>query len=119
MKIAVAATGKDLESAMDARFGRAAAFVVYDTETKECQAVDNKMNLNAAQGAGIQTAQNVAATGASAVIGANFGPKAVQVLKAAGIKMYLCSAVSVGDAIREYAEGKLEEASGANVKSHW
>jgi len=119
MKIAVTSTGKDMNSALDSRFGRAAAFVVYDTETDEVQAVDNRMNLNAAQGAGIQTAQNVAATGASAVIGANFGPKAVQVLQAAGIKMYMCAAGTVGDALKDFTEGKLEEAKGANVRSHW
>lgn len=119
MKIAVASTGKEMNSALDSRFGRASAFVVYDTETEEIQAIDNGMNLNAAQGAGIQTAQNVAATGASAVIGANFGPKAVQVLQAAGIKMYICSAGTVGEALKEFAHGKLEEAKSANVSSHW
>jgi predicted Fe-Mo cluster-binding NifX family protein len=92
---------------------------VYDTETDGFEAVDNKMNLNAAQGAGIQTAQNVAATGAGAVIGANFGPKAVQVLQAAGIKMFLCSAGTVKEALEDYKAGKLAEASGANVRSHW
>ncbi len=119
MKIAVASSGQDLEAPVDLRFGRAAGFIVYDTETGETNTADNRTNLNAAQGAGIQTAQNVAATGAGAVIAANYGPKAVQVLKAAGVKMYLCSQGTVGQAIEDYKSGKLTEASGANVRSHW
>ena len=119
MKVAVAASGRDMNAPLDPRFGRAAAFVVYDTDGDSFEVVDNTMNLNAAQGAGVQTAQNVAATGALAVIGSNFGPKAVQVLQAAGIKMYLCSASTVGAALGQFKAGQLTEASGANVRSHW
>ncbi|HQO93156.1 MAG TPA: NifB/NifX family molybdenum-iron cluster-binding protein, partial [bacterium] len=58
MKIAVTTSGHDLNSPFESRFGRAPGFIVYDTETKEFEAIDNSMNLNAAQGAGIQAAMN-------------------------------------------------------------
>jgi predicted Fe-Mo cluster-binding NifX family protein len=119
MKIAVATSGRTLESPVDSRFGRASGFIVYDTETKGFEVADNTQNLNAVQGAGIQAAQNVAATGAKAVLAPNFGPKAFQVLKAAGVRMYLCSAATVAEAIEQYSSGTLKEADSANVGGHW
>jgi len=54
MEIAITATGKDISSNVDPRFGRAKYFIVVDTDTNESAAHDNAQNLNAAQGAGIQ-----------------------------------------------------------------
>ena len=50
----------DLTSKVDPRFGRAKYFIIYDTETKEMEVVGNEQNFQAAQGAGVQSAQNVA-----------------------------------------------------------
>ncbi len=119
MKIAVASSGKTLESPVDGRFGRASGFIVFDTESNTFTIADNRQNLNAAQGAGIQAAQNVAGTGAGVVIAPNFGPKAFQVLGAAGIKAFISSAATVQDAIDEYKSGKLSESNSANVQGHW
>ena len=57
MKIAITTSGDSLDAAVDPRFGRAKAFILYDTETDEWSVLDNAQNLNAAQGAGIQAAQ--------------------------------------------------------------
>ncbi len=119
MKIAVPSTGSTLEAAVDSRFGRASGFVVYNTEDKTFTVADNSQNLNAAQGAGVQAAQNVASTGADVVIAPSFGPKAFRVLKAAGIKSYISKATSVKAAIEEYNSGKLSESDAANVEGHW
>lgn len=119
MKIAVPSSGNTLESAVDNRFGRASGFVVYNTEDDTFIVADNSQNLNAAQGAGIQAAQNVASTGAKIAIAPSFGPKAFQVLKAAGIKAYISKATSVKAAIEEYKSGKLSESDAANVEGHW
>ncbi|MCD4708071.1 MAG: NifB/NifX family molybdenum-iron cluster-binding protein [Candidatus Sabulitectum sp.] len=119
MKIAIASSGNTLESPVDGRFGRAPGFIVYDTDNDTFTIADNRQNLNAAQGAGIQAAQNVAETGAGAVIAPNFGPKAFSVLKAAGIKALISNAATVQDVIDEYKSGKLSESSSANVQGHW
>ena len=68
MKIAISARSASLESNFDTRFGRAPLFVIYDTDSKEVSSCNNTQNLQAAQGAGIQTAQNVANAGAQAVV---------------------------------------------------
>ncbi|MFZ4395052.1 MAG: NifB/NifX family molybdenum-iron cluster-binding protein [Kiritimatiellia bacterium] len=119
MKIAITATGKEVTSAVDPRFGRAKFFIVVDTETNVSAAHDNAQNLNAAQGAGIQSAETVARLGAEVVITGNVGPKAFRALNAAGIKVYLMKEGAVTEAIRTFKAGELMEVSAANVDGHW
>jgi predicted Fe-Mo cluster-binding NifX family protein len=119
MKIAITATGSELTSALDPRFGRAQYFMVVDTDTNASMAHDNAQNLNAAQGAGIQAGETVARLGAEAVITGNVGPKAFRILNAAGIKVYLAGEGTVSDAVRRFKAGELKEAPAANVDGHW
>ena len=119
MKIAITATGKEISSAVDPRFGRAKFFIVVDTDTNDSAAHDNAQNLNAAQGAGIQAAETVARLGAEAIITGNVGPKAFRALNAAGIKVLLIKDGTVADAIRMFKVGELPEAVTANVDGHW
>ena len=81
MKIAITSKEQTLEGYMDERFGRAPYFIIYNLENDTYQCIDNKQNLNSAQGAGIQAAQNITNTEAKALITGNVGPKAFQVLK--------------------------------------
>lgn len=119
MKIAVSATGGDMSSAVDPRFGRAKQFIVVDTDTGEWSAHDNAQNLNAAQGAGIQAGETVARMGVEAVITGNVGPKAFRALAAAGVKVYLCVDATVEESVRRLQAGDLKEASAASVDGHW
>jgi predicted Fe-Mo cluster-binding NifX family protein len=106
MKIAVSATGNTLESQLDLRFGRAAAFIIMDTETMDFEAVDNSGSA-AAGGAGISAAQLVADKDVEAVITGNVGPNAMNVLKAANIEIYRGNAASVKDNVEQFKKGGL------------
>jgi len=119
MKIAFSTSGNDLSAPLDTRFGRAPKFLVYDTETKAVAIVDNTQNLNAAQGAGVQSAQIVAASGAEALVSGHCGPKAFSVLDAADIKVFTCDAATVADALKAYEAGTLTPLTSANVGGHW
>lgn len=119
MKVAVTSTGKDLESKIDPRFGRANWFIVFDTETNQHQAINNEQNLNASQGAGIQTAENISRHGVKALITGNCGPKAFRTLNAAGIQIYCEAGGTVAEALEKFKSGKLKRADGANVEGHW
>jgi len=119
MKLAITATGRDINADIDVRFGRAKYFLVCDTDSGAVVAHDNEQNLNAAQGAGIQAGQNVANLNVAAVITGNVGPKAYRVLNAAGIKIYLCERTTVAEAIRRFKAGELKEGDAANVEGHW
>ena len=118
MKIAITAQSGSLEAKIDPRFGRAAYFVVVDPDTMELEIVDNKQNLQAAAGAGIQAAQTVAEHGASAVLTGNCGPKAFRTLKAADIEVFMGLSGTVKDAITAYKSGDSTPADSANVEAH-
>jgi len=119
MKVAITATGSDLESSVDPRFGRAKFFVVCDTETGDFEVVDNKMNVNAMQGAGIQAAQTIADRGVGCVITGHCGPKAFATLKAAGISVVVGASGTVRDALEQYKNGQLKATDSSDVEAHW
>jgi len=119
MQIAITSQGADITSQVDSRFGRAKFFIVADTEAGGWAAHDNAQNLNAAQGAGIQAAQNVVGLNLEAVITGNVGPKAFSVLKAGGIAVYIGARGSVSDALEQLKAGELECVTEANVEGHW
>jgi predicted Fe-Mo cluster-binding NifX family protein len=119
MKIALTTSGNDLSAPLDSRFGRAPKFLIYDLEANTFEIVDNEQNLNAAQGAGIQSAQTVARLGVKALITGHCGPKAFVVLRAAEIKIYNTPAATVKEALEQYRSGKLTEAAYADVDGHW
>lgn len=119
MKIAISSQGQDLSAQVDPRFGRAQGFIIYDNEKDSHEYVDNNQNLNAAQGAGIQSAQNVAATGATAVITGHVGPKAYTALSRGKIDVFLCEGGTVSEAIKSYKAGKLQKTDEADKPGHW
>ncbi len=119
MKIVLTTSSTTLDGHLDKRFGRAPGFLIYDTEQQSCEFVDNEQNLNAAQGAGIQAAQNIISTGAKHLITGFCGPKAFKVLQSAGVKIYDTDAVSLKECIERFNSGSLMEINSANAESHW
>jgi predicted Fe-Mo cluster-binding NifX family protein len=119
MKVAISTAGTTVNDAVELRFGRATAFLICDTESGSVNRVDNIQQLNAAQGAGIQSAGNVVNSGATAVISGHCGPKAMRVLKSAGVKVYLTDHCSISDALERFKAGELAEISEADVEGHW
>jgi predicted Fe-Mo cluster-binding NifX family protein len=115
MRVAVTSFGESLESPIDQRFGRARFFIVYDLETGQWSAHNNKQNLEATQGAGVQSAQHVVNLGADAVITGHCGPKAFATLTAAEVEIYQNATGSVQEAIGAYKAGSLGKSAAANV----
>ena len=119
MKIVVTAQSGTPDADVDLRFGRASHFILYDTESGEYTAHSNAQNVNAAQGAGIQAAQQVARMKPDVVITGHVGPKAFDVLKAARIKVCVGATGSVREAVEGYQNGTLADVSQADVEGHW
>ncbi len=119
MKLAFSTSGNTLDAPLDPRFGRAPSFLIYDLDRVSFEVVSNQQNLNAAQGAGIQSAQTVAASGVQALVTGHCGPKAFRVLSTAGIKVFTSNAPTVAEALAQYRAGTLNEATGADVEGHW
>jgi predicted Fe-Mo cluster-binding NifX family protein len=119
MKVAVTTQGQELNSPLDPRFGRAQWIAIVETDTGDHAVHDNTVNLNMAQGAGIQTAKRVIDLGAVAVVTGNVGPKAFTTLNAAQVEIFLARDMTVAGAIEALKNGTLSSVSQANVEGHW
>lgn len=119
MRVAVTAKEASVDSQVDPRFGRARYILAIDVETGETEASDNDVNLNALQGAGIQTAQNVASLNVEAVLTGHLGPNAFRALSAAGIKAYTGLTGTVAEAVERLKSGELTPVQSADVEGHW
>ena len=118
MKLAVTSQKNNLQSPLDARFGRAKYFILVDTESGTFSAVDNAVNLNAAQGAGIQEGKRVAELGVQGLITGHVGPKALSTLQAAGVQVHTGASGTVAEAIDQFKAGKLAALKTADVEAH-
>ena len=118
MRVVVTAQDAHLDSPTDPRFGRARYLILVDTETGEHSPVDNNVNLNAAQGAGIQTGKKVVELKAQAVITGHVGPKAFSVLDAGGVAIYTGASGTVSQAVEQFKSGSLQRAQSANAEGH-
>ncbi len=110
MKIAITATGADLQAQVDPRFGRAQYFIIVNPETMEFEAIENS-SLSAAHGAGIQAGQLMSSKDVSAVITGSVGPNAFQTLTAAGIQIFQSPGGTVQQTIDAYKKGQLQPVS--------
>ncbi len=118
MKIVVTASGPDLDSPIDPKFGRSQYFIFVDPDSLQFEAIENE-NVMAAGGAGIQSAQFVANKGAETVITGNVGPNASTTLGAAGIKIFLGAMGTVREAVQMFKNGQLQEAFGPSAQAHF
>lgn len=119
MKIAVTSQGKDINSQVDPRFGRAAYVIIVDSDTNDFQVIDNSANVNAMKGAGIQAASNVVNSGAEVLLTGHCGPNAFKALQAGKVAVSNDASGTVIDSVKEYLDGKLPHAADANVEGHW
>jgi predicted Fe-Mo cluster-binding NifX family protein len=120
MKLAISISGDTLDSPFDARFGRASAFCIVDTETGEWEAFENPA-LSASGGAGVSASQFVAKQGAQAVASGAFGPNAFDTLAAAEIEMYLVpanEAHTAAEVLEMFKAGQLTKAEAATHKGY-
>ncbi len=108
MKVLVTALGDNMNASVDERFGRAEYFIIYDTDTKNFEAVKNPF-LNDQGGVGVSTAKFTVEKGVEAVISGSYGPNALEILRASSIKLYKAQNGTVQENIDKLLEGKLEE----------
>jgi len=118
MKIAITTAGPTLDTAVDPRFGRCAYFLIVETDDLTFEAIENP-NMELGGGAGIQSAQLVAAKGVKFVLTGNSGPNAHQTLSAANIGVVIGCSGLVKDVIEQFKAGQLNAVGEPNVASHF
>jgi len=117
MKIAISSSGQDLAAQLDPRFGRCRYFLIIETDTMSFEVFDND-NATLGGGAGIQSAQFIAAKGAKALITGHCGPNAVQTLSAAGVQVYVGQAGALQGLVAYFKNGQLTPTTKANASAH-
>ena len=118
MKIAITATGPELDAEVDPRFGRCQHFIIIDPDTMQFESLENS-SATASGGAGISAAQTIVTKGVEAVLTGNCGPNAYQVLSPAGVKVITGVSGKVRDAVQSYKSGNLEGRTQPNVPDHF
>jgi predicted Fe-Mo cluster-binding NifX family protein len=111
MKIAFTSKGKDLDSIVDARFGRCEYILVLDDETNEIEIIDNNDSSQEAHGAGPKTAQKLFNSNIDVLITGNGpGGNAAKVLERTNIQFYIGAGdKKISDALADFKDGKLEK----------
>ena len=98
MKVCITSAGKNLDSLVDARFGRTPYFIIVDTETNGVEVLENTCSENA-QGAGTGAVSLVADKGIDVLLTGRVGPKAAAAFQATAIK--LVEGVAENQTVRE------------------
>jgi Uncharacterized conserved protein len=108
MKIAISATGKDIDSLLDMRFGRCDFFQIHDSESEEFKVVENK-GQSSGGGSGIAASQQLIDENVNVIITGNLGPNAFKIIEKADIKSYKCGNISIKNALEKFKNDELEE----------
>ena len=106
MKVAVSAVDKNLDAQVDSHFGRAAFYLIVESESMTFEYIANP-NVNARGGAGIQSAQLVIDKGVRSLLTGKCGPNAFEVLKTAGINIYENFQGTVREAIQAFQSDQV------------
>ena len=100
-KICISSKGDNFEAEVDPRFGRAQFFLIVDPETMDFEVIENS-NIEAAQGAGIQTAQLISSKNVGTVLTGDCGPNAQRVLQSSGVNVITGISGKVRDVLSQY-----------------
>jgi predicted Fe-Mo cluster-binding NifX family protein len=119
MKIAITATGTEIDSPVDPRFGRAQYILIVDEGGAILETVDNSRNVNAMKGAGIQAAKSVADRKVNVLMTGRCGPNAFRALQAAGIKVVVEQSGTVGEALKRFNDNQVVFTDQPNAEAHW
>jgi predicted Fe-Mo cluster-binding NifX family protein len=111
MKIAIPTKGHDLSSQVEPRFGRCPRFLIVDSETLEFETVENTA-ASMGGGAGLRAAQIVVDQGVELVVAGEVGPKAYDVLDAAGVRVMARVSGTVREALDLVDSQMTEETKG-------
>ena len=111
MRIAISATGQDLDAEVHARFGRCPYFVIVDTETMEAVAVEN-VHAGGSDGAEVAAARMMIDRGFEAVLTGDMGPNALRVLSRSGVPVTTGVEGTVREAAERFAKRSAPESAG-------
>ena len=116
MKIAISATGRGLDSKIDAKFERCKFFLILDIEKNSLLSFENKTKDRPHEIGGT-IGPLIAKEGIDTVIASDIGPSAFDIFKENGIRVFQTKGV-VEEAVRLLKEGKLKELTRPTVPKY-
>ncbi|VVB73030.1 Dinitrogenase iron-molybdenum cofactor [uncultured archaeon] len=117
MKVCISTMGNSgMEEALCQHFGRAPSFTVVDLETGTVQVLTNTSEHMGGSGLPVDQLKD---QGFQVMIVGGLGPRAVQNFAGQGVEVFIGATGTVKDAIKDWREGLLKEASSDNAcKEH-
>ena len=117
MKVAISSQGKRQDSPVELWFGRAAYFLLVDTDSMIRDAIENENTGNPPDIGEINAARLVIDAGAQAVLTGNCGYEVRRMFADAGIKLFQSVPGTVEEAVEQFKAGKLLEVSAPGFAS--
>lgn len=115
--IAIASTGKDINSPVSYLFGRAPFYIVCDRAKKTYKAVPNTF-MDAQHAAGLRSAQMLVRMNVDVVLGNNVGFEPFRVFDVARIEVYTDIHGTAWQALNDFPDG-LTKLTAENVPAHF
>ena len=113
MKVSVPTMGdRGLDELICAHFGRAETFTIVDIDSGDVEVIRNTSEHMG--GTGLPP-ELISAKGAHVMLAGGLGPKAVKMFEGYGIEVFIGATGTVRDAISDWKEGYLEEATDENA----
>jgi len=101
MKIAITAAGGSMSAQVEPNFGRCSYFIIYDTDTKKFEPVQNEA-ASMTGGAGPKAAGTIHEKGARILLTGKVGPNAEISLKGFGIEIIPGISGKVSESLENY-----------------
>lgn len=112
MIIAISAQQGRMDAQVDPRFGRAAFFMIADTNTMEVFSYDNSAGIAASNGAGTGAAQMMSEHKVEVIYTGKVGPKASEALEKAGIRVIEDVTGTVEEVLVNATQGLVSSTAG-------
>lgn len=113
MRISVPSMGdRGLDEEVGQHFGRVPSYTIVDTETDEVRVVPNTSEHGGGSG---YPPEIMAREGVDIMLCGGLGRRAVSMFEQLGIRVFVGVQGTVRDAVRQYQEGRLEEATDENA----
>ena len=115
--VAIASTGRDIQSPVSYLFGRAPFYIICDRAKKTFKAVPNKF-MDSQHAAGLRSAQKLVKMKVDVVLGNNVGFEPFRVFDQAHIEVYTDIHGTAWQALQDFPDG-LTKLTEQNVPSHF
>jgi len=116
--IAISTRSNSPSFPLDSRFGRCSFFVFFNPRDGTFVTEKNPF-FTEGSGAGVKAAQFLAKRKIEILLTGNVGPKALEVLQSAGIKVFSAAEGTAKEAIVSFQEGKLNPVKSPGVKANF